>query len=106
MVWSTVEPFSKCATAFAAPVQPVRANVRSVVADVPCKKDGKYAMLALAKLDGRLVATSPIGVQVGGKKVVPPGVGDKAPVIHTLTPADVAGNVAKIDTHIPPAPSL
>lgn len=76
------------------------------VADVPFKKDGKYAMLAIAKLDGRLVATSPIGVQVGGKKVVPPGVGQKAPVIHTLTPADVAGNVAKIDTRIPPAPSL
>src|SRR3954470_16767676 len=76
------------------------------VADVPFKKDGKYAMLAIAKLDGRLVATSPIGVQVGGKKVVPPGVGDKAPVIHTLTPADVAGDVKQIDTRIPPAPSL
>ncbi|MDX6685665.1 MAG: hypothetical protein QOF86_1793, partial [Baekduia sp.] len=35
-----------------------------------------------------------------------PGVGQKAPVVHTLTPADVAGNVAKIDTRIPPAPSL
>jgi len=76
------------------------------VADVPFKKDGKFAMLAIAKLDGRLVATSPIGVQVGGKKVVPPAVGQKAPIIHTLTPADVAGNVAKIDTRIPAAPSL
>jgi len=76
------------------------------VADVPFKRNGKYAMLAIAKLDGRLVATSPIGVQVGGKKVVPPDVGDKAPVIHTLTPADVAGDVSKIDTRIPPAPSL
>jgi hypothetical protein len=76
------------------------------VADVPFKRNGKYAMLAIAQLDGRLVATSPIAVQVGGKKVTPPGVGDKAPVIHTQTPADVAGNVAKIDTRIPPAPSL
>jgi hypothetical protein len=76
------------------------------VADVPFKKDGKYAMLAIAKLDGRLVATKPIGVQVGGRKVVPPSVGDKAPVIHTLTPTDVAGDVAKIDTRIPAAPSL
>ena len=76
------------------------------VADVPFKKDGKYAMLAIAKLDGRVVATSPIGVQVGGKKIVPPAVGDKAPVVHTLTPADVAGDVSKIDTRIPPAPSL
>jgi hypothetical protein len=76
------------------------------VADVPFKRDGKYAMLAITKLDGRLVATSPISVQVGGKKIVPPDVGEKAPVIHTLTPADVAGDVAKIDTRIPPAPSL
>ncbi|HWI71179.1 MAG TPA: hypothetical protein VNT55_04430 [Baekduia sp.] len=76
------------------------------VADVPFKRNGKYAMLAIAQLDGRLVATKPIGIQVGGKKVVPPGVGDKAPLIHTLTPADVAGNVAKIDTRIPPAESL
>jgi hypothetical protein len=76
------------------------------VADVPFRKNGKYAVLAVAKLDGRLVATSPIAVQVGGKKVVPPGVGEKAPVIHTLTPADVAGDVSKIDTRIPPAPSL
>src|SRR3954447_668051 len=76
------------------------------VADVPFKRNGKYAMLAIAQLDGRLVATSPIAVQVGGKKVVPPGVGQKAPVIHTLTPSDVAGDVSKIDTRIPAAPSL
>jgi hypothetical protein len=76
------------------------------VADVPFKKNGKYAMLAVAQLDGRLVATSPVAVQVGGKKYVPPGVGEKAPVIHTLTPADVAGDLSKLDTRIPPAPSL
>lgn len=76
------------------------------VADVPFKKKGKYAMLAIAKLDGRMVATSPIGVKVGLDKVTPPGVGDKAPVIHTLTPADVSGNVAKIDTRLPPAENL
>ena len=73
---------------------------------MPFRKNGKYAVLAIAKLDGRLVATSPIGVQVGGRKVTPPDVGDRAPVIHTLTPADVAGNVAKIDTRVPAAPSL
>jgi hypothetical protein len=76
------------------------------VADVPFKRNGKFAVLAIVKLDGRLVATSPIAVQVGGRKVVPPRVGEKAPVIHTLTPADVAGDVKKIDTRIPPAPSL
>jgi hypothetical protein len=76
------------------------------VADVPFKHNGKFAMLAIAKLDGRLVATSPISIQVGGKKITPPAVGDKAPVIHTLTPTDVAGDLSKIDTRIPPAPSL
>src|SRR3954468_1533316 len=70
------------------------------VADVPFKHNGKYAMLAIAQLDGRLVATTPMAVQVGGKKRVPPAAGEKAPVIHTLTPADVAGDVTKIDTRI------
>jgi hypothetical protein len=82
-------------------------SARSVyVADVPFKKNGKFAMLAIARLDGRMVATSPIAVQVGGKKVTPPDVGDKAPVIHTETPADVSGDLAKIDTRLPPAENL
>jgi hypothetical protein len=45
-------------------------------------------------------------MKAGGKGNVPPGPGDKAPVIHTLTPADVAGNLSKIDTRLPPAESL
>ncbi|HEU4976954.1 MAG TPA: hypothetical protein VFT50_17830 [Baekduia sp.] len=76
------------------------------VADVPFPHDGKFAMLAVAKLDGRLVASDPFSMKVGSKGLTPPGPGEKAPVIHTLTPADVAGNLAKIDTRIPPAPSL
>jgi hypothetical protein len=76
------------------------------VADVPFKRDGRYAMLALAKLDGRVVATSPIAVKVGSPGKTPPGPGQKAPVVHTDTPTDVAGDIAKIDTRIPPAPDL
>jgi hypothetical protein len=76
------------------------------VADVPFKRDGRYAMLALAKLDGRVVATSPIAVKVGSQGKTPPGPGQKAPVVHTDTPTDVAGDIAKIDTRIPPAPDL
>jgi hypothetical protein len=81
---------------------------RSVyVADVPFPRNGKYAVLAVAKLDGRLVASNPYEMKAGSGKGAPvPGPGDKAPVIHTLTPADVAGNVSKIDTRVPPAPSL
>ncbi len=76
------------------------------VADVPFPRNGKYAVLAIAKLDGKLVASSPTGMKVGTKGLTPPGPGQKAPMIHTLTPADVAGDLKKIDTRIPPAPSL
>ncbi|QEC49237.1 hypothetical protein FSW04_17725 [Baekduia soli] len=76
------------------------------VADVPFPRNGSYAVLAVAKLDGRLVASSPYGMKVGGKAAAVPGPGDKAPVIHTLTPADVAGDLSKIDTRLPPAESL
>jgi hypothetical protein len=76
------------------------------VADLPFPRNGEYAVVAIAKLDGRLVASSPSGMKVGSKGAVPPGPGDKAPLIHTLTPADVAGDVSKIDTRVPPAPSL
>jgi hypothetical protein len=76
------------------------------VADLPFQRNGKFAVVAIAKLDGRLVSSSPYGMKVGSQGAVPPGPGDKAPVIHTLTPPDVAGNLAKIDTRVPPAPSL
>src|SRR3954471_23049188 len=81
---------------------------RSVyVADVPFPRNGKFAVIAVAKLDGRLVASNPYEMKAGSGKGAPvPGPGDKAPVIHTLTPADVAGNVSKINTRVPPAPSL
>jgi hypothetical protein len=79
---------------------------RSVyVADVPFPRNGKFAVIAIAKLDGRLVASNPYGMQVG-KKGAPPGPGDMAPSVHTLTPADVGGDLAKIDTRIPPAREL
>src|SRR3954451_13573018 len=80
---------------------------RSVyVADVPFPRNGKYAVVALTKMDGRLVASSPNGMKVASKGAQPPAPGDKAPVIHTLTPADVAGDLKKLDTRVPPAPSL
>src|SRR4051794_3177682 len=69
------------------------------VADVDFPRKGKYAVLAIVKLDGRMVASSPIGMDVDTKGAKPPGPGDKAPVIHTLTPPDVGGDLAQIDTH-------
>ena len=64
-------------------------------------KPGTYAVMAVAKLDGRLVATSPIGARVLARDPVP-DVGDRAPAVETPTVRSVGGDVAKIDTRQPP----
>src|SRR5262249_14258288 len=62
------------------------------VADVPFRKKGQYALVGIARLDGRTVATNPQGVKVGAG-VQPPQVGQRATVIHTPT-VQSAGGVA------------
>jgi hypothetical protein len=64
-------------------------------------KPGVYAVVALARIGGRLVASSPIGARVLAKDTVP-NVGQKAPLISTPTVKSVHGNVASIDTRRPP----
>jgi hypothetical protein len=61
--------------------------------------------IALARMDGRLVKSNPfeLPVQAGGG---PPAVGEKAISMHTLTPEDVGGDLAKLDTRIPVAKDL
>ena len=76
------------------------------VAEVPFPKRGRAVVLALARLDGKILSTAPVPMKVGTRGATPPGPGQKAILIHTLTGADVAGNLAKIDTRIPPAPDL
>jgi hypothetical protein len=71
------------------------------VADLRVKKAGNYAVLGVAKLDGRLVATDPIYLAVGAASDVPK-VGDTAPRIDTPTVNSVGGDVSKIDTRTPP----
>jgi hypothetical protein len=71
------------------------------VADLRVKKPGDYAVLGVAKLDGRLVATDPIYLGVGKPSDVPQ-VGDPAPRITTPTLKSVGGDVSKIDTRTPP----
>jgi len=61
------------------------------VARLPLKR-GKHRLIALADLDGRVVASSQISVEAGG--------------VHTPTAADVGGDLSKIDTRVPPAASL
>jgi hypothetical protein len=71
------------------------------VADIRIPKAGDYAILGVAKLDGRLVATDPIGLRVSTKSGVP-NVGDPAPRVDTPTAASVGGDLSKIDTRTPP----
>jgi hypothetical protein len=70
------------------------------VAQVPFARKGRHVVIALAKLDGRLVASTAIAVNVIGSGG-PPKAGDAAIKIDTPTKAEV-GDVSKIDTRIPP----
>ena len=64
-------------------------------------KAGRYEVLAIAKLDGRLVSSAvQADVSASGKV---PDVGDVAPKIDTPTVASVGGDVKKIDTRLPPS---
>jgi hypothetical protein len=71
------------------------------VTQLRVKKAGNYAVLGVAKLDGRLVATDPIYLGVGASSPVP-AVGQQAPVITTPTVKSVGGDISKIDTRTPP----
>jgi hypothetical protein len=77
------------------------------VADVPFKRNGKQAVVAIAKLDGRLLVTNGFGVNVTPPgKGGPPGAGDKAINVHTQTLTDVGGDAAALDTRRPFAKDL
>lgn len=78
------------------------------VADVPFGKGAKQVVTALAKLDGRLVSTDPMSVQVRAEDATPgpPDVGEKAIRVHTPTLADVGGDATRVSTRQPPAEDL
>jgi hypothetical protein len=74
------------------------------VADFDFSKPGRYEILGLARLDGRVVAATPAGGALSVTKDGPvPDVGEKAPVVHTDTEASANGNLASIDTRNPPS---
>ena len=70
------------------------------VADINFPKAGKYQVVAVAKLDGRLVLSSAFEAQVG-QPGGPPKVGEAAPKVHTPTLDSVAGDAARISTRSP-----
>jgi hypothetical protein len=76
------------------------------VADVPFRRWGDQIVMAIARLDGRLVMTSPFSADVSRKGQQPPNVGDRAIRVHTKTLADVGGDASEIDTRVPPATDL
>jgi hypothetical protein len=75
------------------------AVVYSTQVDFP--SDGEWQMAALIKEGDKITATLLPSAVVGASSKVPQ-VGQKAPLIHTPTPADVGGDLSKITTRIPP----
>jgi hypothetical protein len=74
--------------------------------EIPFDKPGTYELLGLARVGGKLVAaTTPGGgVEVKSESGDPiPAVGTRPPRIHTPTKAEVGGDLASIDTRLPPS---
>jgi hypothetical protein len=69
--------------------------------DIDFPSDGEWRIAAVIQEGDQLSATLLPSVLVGAVKGVP-RVGEKAPLIHTPTPADVGGDLSKITTRIPP----
>jgi hypothetical protein len=82
-------------------------SARSIyTTEIPFDKPGKYELLGLARVGGKLVAaTTPGGgVEVKSESCDPiPAVGTSPPRIHTPTEAEVGGDLASIDTRLPPS---
>ena len=72
-------------------------------ANVDLDGKGEWRLLALVKQPDGGFAYTPIPSAVVGRFPKVPGPGDPAPVIDTLTAADVGGDLAKIDTRQPPS---
>ncbi|MGN6256072.1 MAG: TlpA family protein disulfide reductase [Solirubrobacterales bacterium] len=79
---------------------PAEAKTVYVVPKVEFDRKGPWIAIAMLKGKGGLEA-SRVPTPVVGDKAGVPGVGEKAPLIHTPTAADVGGDLAKIDTRNP-----
>lgn len=72
-----------------------------VVPKVDFDRKGAWLAIAMLKGEGGLEASRVPSPVVGGTPAVP-NAGEKAPVVHTPTAAEVGGDLAKIDTRVPP----
>ncbi|MEX2105552.1 MAG: hypothetical protein WD810_01505 [Solirubrobacterales bacterium] len=82
-------------------VGPAEATTAYVVPKVDFDRRGPWLAIAMLKGPDGLEASRVPSPTVGQFPQVP-AVGEKAPVIHTPTAADVGGDLAKIDTRVPP----
>jgi hypothetical protein len=75
-------------------------------AEIPFDKPGRYDMVGIAKQGRKLVVASPasggIVVKDAANDAIP-AVGTTPPRIHTPTEASVGGDIASIDTRLPPS---
>jgi hypothetical protein len=72
-------------------------------AQVPFKRPGGYSILAVTQVDGKNVAAPGQIKVVAARKDRIPGVGDRAPKVKTDTLGTARGDVASIDTRVPPS---
>jgi hypothetical protein len=84
----------------AAGEDPDQAKTVYVVARVDFNRKGPWIGIAMLKGEGGLEASRVPSPVVGASPAVPK-VGEKAPLIHTPTAAEVHGDLAKIDTRVP-----
>jgi hypothetical protein len=63
---------------------------------------GDYRVVAVARLDQRLVGAAPVTMSVR-RDSTPPEVGERAPRVHTPTLASAGGDLTEIDTRQPPS---
>jgi hypothetical protein len=82
--------------------EPGEATTVYVVPKVDFDRNGPWLAIAMLKGEDGLEVTRVTAPTVVGAFPRIPQVGEKAPVIHTPTAADVGGDMAKIDTRVPP----
>jgi hypothetical protein len=72
-------------------------------AQVPFKRPGDYSILAVTQSGGKNVAAPGQVKVIAGRDDRIPGVGDPAPKVETDTLGSARGDVASIDTRVPPS---
>ena len=72
-------------------------------AQVDAPEPGSYNVLVVSRIDGNLIG-APTQIRVlDGEKNPIPAVGEKAPAVETDTVASAGGDLASIDTRLPPS---